>query len=73
LPTTVRFSDEFQTHSRIGLLWTTFKRFTSLRGDSGSISPTNLAEEAEIKKDSTWEVHQEMVPGQNADLNDLSC
>jgi hypothetical protein len=46
LPTTVRFSDEFQTHSRIGLLWTTFKRFTSLRGDSGSISPTNLAEEA---------------------------
>jgi hypothetical protein len=54
-------------------LWTTFKRFTSLRGDSGSISPTNLAEEAEIKKDSTWEVHQEMVPGQNADLNDLSC
>jgi hypothetical protein len=46
LPTTVRFSDEFQTHSRIGLLWTTFKRLTPLRGDSESISPTNLAEEA---------------------------
>ncbi len=27
----------------------------------------------EIKKDSTWEIRQELAPGQNADLNDLSC
>jgi hypothetical protein len=33
LPTTSRFSDEFQSHSRIGLLWTTFKKITPLRGD----------------------------------------
>jgi len=33
LPTTVRFSDELQTHSRSGLLWTTFKRIPPLRGD----------------------------------------
>ena len=31
LPTTTRFSDELQTRSRIGPLWTTFKRQT---GDS---------------------------------------
>jgi hypothetical protein len=46
LPTTVRFSDEFQTHSRISLLWTTFKRITPLRGGQILFSPTDLAEEA---------------------------
>jgi hypothetical protein len=36
LPTTGRFSDELQTHSRIGLLWTTFKRLPPLRGDQAA-------------------------------------
>ena len=32
LPTTVRFSDELQTHSQSGPLWTTFKRLRPPRG-----------------------------------------
>jgi hypothetical protein len=46
LSTTVRFSDEFWTHSRIGLLWTTFKSVTPLRGGQIEVSPTDSAEEA---------------------------
>jgi hypothetical protein len=38
LSTTVRFSDELETHSRIGLLWTTFKRLPPLRGDQAPVS-----------------------------------
>jgi len=30
LPTTARFFDEFQTHSRIGLLWATSKNFAPI-------------------------------------------
>jgi hypothetical protein len=38
LTTTVRFSDELQTHSRSGLLWTTFKRLPPLCGDQALVS-----------------------------------
>jgi hypothetical protein len=43
LPTTARFSDEFQTHSRIGPLWTTFKNPAVLKCQ---FQPTDFAEEA---------------------------
>lgn len=38
MPTTVRFSDELETHSRIGLLWATLKRLPPLRGDQAPVS-----------------------------------
>ncbi len=38
MTTTVRFSDELQTHSRSGPLWTTFKRLPPLRGDQALVS-----------------------------------